>query len=167
MSETICNLENELLKCNDWDPHTLHVSVQANIPKRDCLDDDVPFAIKRELIVDVPIDPHGFADVYIDNTTGLTVDLPGTLNANRLKAAIPLAIEVAAQPNDVDEPIPREPMVAQDKLKAEGGLAKLKVISGWLFNFRALTVSLPEHKHITWSGGIQSCSTAAERQRKH
>ncbi len=47
-------------------------------------------------------------------------------------------------------------MVAQDKLKAEGGLAKLKVILGWLFNFPALTVSLPEHKHITWSGENQS-----------
>jgi hypothetical protein len=77
-------------------------------------------------IVDVPIDPHGFAEVYIDNTTGLTVNLPGTLNADRLEAAIPLAIEVAARPNNVNKPIPRKPMVAQDKLKAEGGLANLK-----------------------------------------
>ena len=65
---------------------------------------------------------------YINDTTGLTVNLPGTLNADRLEAAIPLAIEVAARPNNVNEPIPREPMVAQDKLKAEGGLAELKVI---------------------------------------
>jgi hypothetical protein len=142
MSETIFDLANELLKCNDWDPHTLHASVQADISKRDRLDADVPFAIGRELIVDVPIDPHDFADVYINDTPGLTVNPPGTLNADRLEASIPLAIEVAAQPNDVNEPIPRKPMVAQDKLKAEGGLAKLKVILGWLFNFRALTVSL-------------------------
>ncbi len=118
MPETICDLANELLKCNDWDPHTLHASVQANIPKRDRLDNDIPFAIGRELIMDVPIDPRGFADVYINDRTGLTANLPGTLNANRLKAAIPLAIEVAAQPNNVSEPTPREPMVAQDKLKA-------------------------------------------------
>ena len=104
-------------------------------PKKDCLDDNIPFTIGRELIVDVPIDPCGFADVYIDDRTGLTVDLPGTLNADRLEAAISLAIEVAARPDDVNEPIPREPMVAQDKLKAEGGLAKLQVILGWLFNF--------------------------------
>jgi hypothetical protein len=135
MSETICDLANELLKCDDWHPHTLHASVQADIPKRNCLDNNVPFAIRRELIVDVPIDPRGYADVYIDDTTDLTVNLPGTLNADRLKAAIPLAIEVAARPDDVNEPIPREPMVAQDKLKAEGGLAKLKVVLGWLFNF--------------------------------
>ena len=99
-------------------------------PKKDCLDNNVPFAIGRELIVDVPIDPCGFADMYINDTTGLTVNLPGTLNADRLEAAIPLAIKVAARPNDINEPIPREPMVAQDKLKTEGGLAKLKVILG-------------------------------------
>ncbi len=156
MSETICDLANELLKCDDWDPHTLHASVQADIPKRDCLKDNVPFAIGQELIVDVPINSCSFADMYINDTTGLTVDLPGTLNANRLEAAIPLVIEVAAWPNNVNEPIPRKPMVAQEKLKAEGGLAELKLILGWLFNFRALTMSLPEHKHIAWLGEIQS-----------
>ena len=62
--------------------------------------------ISRELIVDIPIDPRGYADVYIDDTTGLTVDLPGTRNADWLEAAIPLAIKVAARPNDANEPIP-------------------------------------------------------------
>ncbi len=93
-------------------------------------------------------------DVYIDDTTGLTINLPRTRNANRLEAAIPLAIEVAAQPNNVNKPIPWEPMVAQDKLKAEEGLAETKVILGWHFNFCTLTVTLPEHKHIAWSSKI-------------
>ncbi len=112
MSETICDLANELLKCDDWDPHTLHALVQADIPKRDCFNEDVPFAIRRELIVNVPIDPPSFADVYINDTTGLTVNLPGTLNTDRLEAVIPLAIKVAARPNNVNEPIPHKPMVA-------------------------------------------------------
>jgi hypothetical protein len=156
MSKTICNLANELLKCKEWDQRTLHATVQADIPARKYLCNDVPFAIGRELIIDIPINPHGYADVYINNTTGLTIDLPGTHNADRLEAAIPLAIEVAAQPNNVNKPIPREPMVAQDKLKAEGGLAETKVILGWHFNFRTLTVTLPEHKHIAWSGEIRA-----------
>ena len=71
-----------------------------------------------------------------------------------MEAAIPLAIEVAARPNDVNEPIPCKKMVAEDKLKAEGGLSETKTILGWLFNFRTLTVSLPEHKHIAWSREI-------------
>ncbi|KAL3809165.1 hypothetical protein ACHAXA_004664 [Cyclostephanos tholiformis] len=69
---------------------------QVDVPACNYLNDDVPFATARELIVDIPVDPRGYADVYIDDTTGLTVDLPGTLNVDRLKAAIPLAIEVTA-----------------------------------------------------------------------
>ncbi len=46
-------------------------------------------------------------------------------------------------------------MVAEDKLKAEGGLSETKVILGWLFNFPTLTVFLPDHKHIAWSQEIK------------
>ena len=113
-SETICDLANELLKCDDWEPADLHASVQEDIPSRQSLDENIPFAAGRELIVDIPVDPRGYADVYIDDTTGLTVDLPGTRNADRMDAAIPLAIEVAACPNNMNEPIPREKMVAED-----------------------------------------------------
>jgi hypothetical protein len=75
MSESICDLANGLLKCEEWDPLTLHALVQADIPTREYLDKDVTFAMGRELIVDVPVDPHGYADIYIiiDNTTGLTI----------------------------------------------------------------------------------------------
>jgi hypothetical protein len=75
----------------------------------------------RELIVDVPVNPRSYVDVYIDTTTKLTIDLPGTCNTDRFEVATPLAIEVAAWPNDINKPIPWEPMVAQEKLKAEGG----------------------------------------------
>jgi hypothetical protein len=106
VSGTVCDLANKLLRCNDWDTLTLHSSVQQEISTHQYLDNDVPFTEGRELIVDVPIDHRGYADVYIDDTTGLTIDLPGTQNAKRLKAAILLAIEVAARPHDKNEPIP-------------------------------------------------------------
>jgi hypothetical protein len=128
MSESICDLENELLKCKEWDSLTLHALVQADIPTQEYLDDDIPFAMGRESIVDIPVNLHGYVDIYINDMTGLTINLPKTRNANRLEAAIPLAIEVAARPNDINEPIPQEPMVVQEKLKAEGGLAETKII---------------------------------------
>jgi len=93
--------------------------------------------------------------VYIDDTTGLTVDLTGMNNADRLEVSIPLAIETAARPRDINKPIPCEKMVAEDKLAAEGGLTETKVILGWFFNFRTLTVSLQEHKHTAWSSDIK------------
>jgi hypothetical protein len=50
-------------------------------------------------------------------------------------------------------------MVAKDKLLAEGGLLETKGILGWLFNFRTLTISLPEHKFIVWTSAIQKMIT--------
>jgi hypothetical protein len=148
MSETVFDLANELLKCEDWNPKDLQASVQQNTPPRQYLDGDVPIKRGRKLIVDMPIDPRGYADVYIDNTMGLPINLPGTTNAEHLEAVIPLAIKVAACPNNANKPIPCKKMVMEDKLKAEGGLAETKAILGWHFNFRTLTVTLPEHKYI-------------------
>jgi hypothetical protein len=55
MSKTICDLANKLLKCKDCDPLTLHLSVQKEIPTCQYLDNNIPFAEGRELIVEVPI----------------------------------------------------------------------------------------------------------------
>ncbi len=98
ISETICDLANELLQFEDWEPLTLHSSIQKEIPTQLYLDDNIPFAIEREVIIDVPINHWGYADVYIDNTTGLTINLPGPQNADKLEAAIPLMINMAARP---------------------------------------------------------------------
>ena len=159
ISETICDLANELVQCEDWDPTNLHASVQKDIPPPQFLNNDIPFAEGRELIVDIPVDPRGKADVYINDTIGLKINIPGSNNIERMAAAIPLSIEVAARPNDPKEPIPREKMVAEDKLTAEGGLSETNIILGWLFNFRTLTVSLPEHKYIAWSNELTQMMT--------
>jgi hypothetical protein len=129
--------------------------VQHKILTWEYLPDNVPFAIGIELISNIPINNCGYADVYINNNSSLTVDLPGTENANRLEAAILLTIKVAAWLNNEHEHIPHKPMIAKDKLTVDGGLAETKIVLGWHFNFRTLTVTLPEHKHIAWSAKIQ------------
>jgi hypothetical protein len=125
------------------------------IPPQEYLPDEVPFAKARKLIVDVPVDLCKSIDCYIDDTPGLTVNIPGTENMSRLEAMIPLAIEVAARPDNENEPIPHKTMVAKDKLLDEGSLSETKVILGWLFNFRTLAVCLPDHKFIAWTTAIQ------------
>ncbi len=96
----------------------------------------MPFAIRQESIANVSVDHRGYANLYINNTTGLTVTLPRTENANRLETAIPLAIEVAAWCNNKHAPIPCEPIFGKDKLAVEGDLAETKIIHGRHFNFR-------------------------------
>jgi hypothetical protein len=55
--ETVCDLANELLKCKDSESGDLHASAQKNIPPKKYLDGNIPFAIGRDLIMDIPIDP--------------------------------------------------------------------------------------------------------------
>ncbi len=58
-------------------------------------------------------------------------------------------------------------MYARDKLKAEAGLSKTKMILGWSFDFRRLLISLPKNKFIAWTTTInkllvEGSSTAKE-----
>jgi hypothetical protein len=106
------------------------------------------------LIVEIPVDPRGTHNVYIDNIIGLTVDIPGSNNVARGQAAALLAIDATARPNHPNKPIPRESMYARDKLKAEAGFSDTKMILGWSFDFRRLLISLPENKFIAWTTTI-------------
>ena len=45
-------------------------------------------------------------------------------------------------------------MAALAKILAEVGAEEKKVILGWMINFRALTVSLPQNKYESWKRGI-------------
>ena len=153
-SETICDLAMHILQHEDWDPSTLHAPNQELLPVAKLMPDDVPFGEGKQLITDVPIDPKGMVEVYIDDTCGLTIDIAETNNTLRLERAILLAIYVASRPKDSNEPIPREEMAALNKLIAEAGLEEQKIILGWVFNFRKLLLSLPKNKYLAWSESI-------------
>ena len=155
ISEPICDLAMAILQHPDWDPERLHAPNPELVPPAEIMEDSIPFGVGRELIVDVPVDPRGTTDVYIDDTMGLTIDVAGSNNAMRLERAILLAIHVAARPRHESEPIPREEMAALAKLIAEAKLEERKTILGWNFDFRRLTISLPENKFEAWSRAIQ------------
>ena len=69
-----------ILKLENWDPQTLHAPNPELVPPMETLADDIPYAVGRQLILDVPVYPKGVVDVYIDDTVGLTVDQPGSNN---------------------------------------------------------------------------------------
>jgi hypothetical protein len=154
ISESVCDLANALLHDDEWDPR--HLSAPKTPPPMEALDDNIPFGIGKPLIVDIPVDPRGTVDCYIDDTVGLTVDLEDTDNTDRMRNVIPLAIHATARPVHKNEPIPRDEMAAEQKFKAEGALEERKTILGWLFDFRKLTVALPENKFVAWSDSINS-----------
>ena len=82
--------------------------------------------------MDVPVDARGTADVYIDDTIVLTVDVKDSNNVQRLEQATLLAIHCAAREKHNDETIPREEMVARAKLLSKAGAKEIKIILGWI-----------------------------------
>ena len=78
----------------------------------------------------MPVDARGTADVYIDDTIALCVDVEGADNVDRLTQATLLAIHCAAREKHPDEPIPREEMAVLAKLIAETGANGVKTIFG-------------------------------------
>ena len=82
------------------------------------------------------------------------MDAKNSNNVQRLKQATLLAIHFATREKHNDESISREEMAAQAKLIAEAGAEEIKIIMGWIFNFRTLTISLPEKNYVAWKVAI-------------
>jgi hypothetical protein len=155
ISEAICDLANAILHNDNWDPDKLFAPNQHLVLVWTLLDNDIPFAKGAKLIVDIPINPHGMHDLYINNIIGLTVDIPGTDHVARWQVAALLTINTTAWPNHPEEPTPHKSMDARDKLIAEMGPTKTKIILGWDFDFRRLLISLPQNKFDAWTTNIR------------
>jgi hypothetical protein len=149
--KSIHNLANTILYDNSWDPHSDYAPCQHLVPPIDLMDNSIPFAEGTEQIVNIPVDPRGMGNVYIDDLVQAAVIIDGTDNAIRCKHATLLAIDACARPKHPNEPISREEMEACIKLKAEAGLEEQKTILGWLVDTRCLLLSLPNNKFVAWT----------------
>jgi hypothetical protein len=154
IAESICNLANKTLLRDEWEPLSLFSPAQHLAPEKTHLTDDIPFGIGRELVVDIPVDPQGKNDIYINDFVGLMVDIDSSDNAKRMESAPLLTVSVTSREVSELEPLPRDDMDAQNKLIAETRLTKQKIILGWSFDFRRMTISLPENKFRAYSKAI-------------
>lgn len=101
---------------------------QSTVGEKKVLDDDIPFGISHEQIVDIPVDLRGFNNLYIDFLVSLTVSIDD--NASRMARSSMLAIHSAACLINENEPISREVMEAMNKHLAEAAPEEIKVIIG-------------------------------------
>ena len=82
------------------------------------------------------------------------MDVEDSNNVQRLEQTTLLNIHCAAREKHNNEPIPRNEMAAGKKLLAKAGAEEIKIILGWILNFRTLTIALPENKYIAWKVAI-------------
>jgi hypothetical protein len=115
------------------------------------MDDSIPFTEGAEQSVDIPIDPQGTGNIYINDFIETTIVIKGTDNVIRCEQATLLAIDVSAHPKHISEPIPHEDFKACNKLSAEAGLEEQKTVLGWLIDTRCLLLSFPDNKFVAWT----------------
>ena len=152
--ESIYDLSIAIIQDDGWDSTSLCDPNGHLVPPPLFLDNSIPFEEGKYLIIDVPVDARGTADVYIDDTISLTVDIEDSNNVQRLMQATLLATHFAAQEKHNDEPIPNEEMAARAKILAEAGAEEIKIILCWILNIRTLTIALPENKYFAWKEAI-------------
>jgi hypothetical protein len=149
----MADLANAIIQNKFWDPIETYdpLSDELDPPLR--LPNSIPFHPAKELAVSLPKNDLGKVDIYIDDSIGITPNLPNV--THRVSRAIPLAIRTLARPLDSSDIIPRNDIISLKKFKAEGRLEEQKTVLGWIINTRSLKISLPTHKHSKWRGEIE------------
>jgi hypothetical protein len=103
--ESIYDLANDILFDENWDQLTNYAPSQHLVRAMEVLGASIPFAEGADLIVDIPVDPRGTGDIYIDDLIQATVVIDGTDNAIHCERAMLLAIDTCTRPKHPNEPI--------------------------------------------------------------
>ena len=109
------------------------------------------------MMVEVPIEPVGKSDVYIDNT--VTISLHSANNNPKASAAVPLVIHTLGRPLLPTKPISQADLLCLRKLLAEGHLEEVKNTLGWDIDTQTFSVKLPTHKFTAWNQSIVTILT--------
>ena len=122
--------------------------MKDSIPPAKHLDETIPIALGRSIIIDIPDYSQGKVDLYIDDGVSISCK-PDDRNLQQLENAVPLAIYLVAREIHKNEPLPQDDMLTIHKMLAEGAAEETKIILGWLYDTCRLKVFLPEHKFIS------------------
>jgi hypothetical protein len=154
ISETITDTANRILNDAYWDPNSLSPKISKIIPKTHLLDPTIPFAKAKPLLVNIPLEPIGQSDVYIDDICTVGI-LDSKQNEEKLRKSILLAMETIGRPLNMNEKITRDDLPSIDKLLSEAGLSEQKCLLGWILDTRRLRISLHMEKYTYWRNQIQ------------
>jgi hypothetical protein len=152
LSEIITDTINDLINCEDWDPHEVCSEFTSRIPPPIPLPEDIPYASTRSLSVQIPDIARGKADNFIDDIISCVVDKKD--NLRRIIAAPCTVIHAMGHSPSSETFIPRQDLISDEKNEAEGAPEEIKICLGWSVDSRRLLVSLPSHKFKAWTSQI-------------
>jgi hypothetical protein len=163
-------LSNEISRCKEWDPASLHSEAQPVAPPPLRLGGNIPFGPGRPMAIQIPIGPPdevGMVDGFIDDLINLFLDTPA--NCRRQPHVVPLAMHVTSRPHAGHdrEPITRRPLLSAAKLLVEGTPEEIQVVLGWRIDTRRLTIALPDDKFQAWIADIEKVIRAGGKCEYH
>ena len=122
-----------------------------------------PFIAAQRADVIVETDTHGRADVFIDDIipVGIWSD-----QCSCLIHIVLLVIDVMGCPLNLNDSLPRDPLLALNKLAAESQLAESFTVLGWDVDTRKFTVALTDEKYTVWIGEINTLLQAQQTKVK-
>jgi len=155
-SETLTDLSNDISRSN-YSPATFQSPTTSpeHLAEKVAHPDGVPFKKGEETAVEIPLSETRRKDCFIDDI--IAVFLATTENLLRECHTVPVAVHVMSRPHmgEEHEPVPRRPLLAPDKLEAEGRPSERQVVLGWMVDTRELRVSLPTDKFRAWMEDLE------------
>ena len=155
-SETLTDLSNDI-STSPYEPtdFTAPTVEPEHLEEKECMPDDAPFGQGILPAVELPIHSTSRKDCFIDDIIAVFLDT--IANRRREGHVVPLAVHLMSRPHagDDHEPVVRRPLLAPDKLSAEGRPCEVQIVLGWEVNTRRLTVALPFDKFTAWMGDIE------------
>lgn len=141
LTDLVVDLAQRLAEDDTWNPSLLHSDLIDQVPQ--------PVYTPRDKASARPLQDSiecfdSYQDGYIDDLIGIVVVTDKTL-IQKVKHAVPLILSSLFRPIFPDDAIhlERAPILAPDKLLAEGGLTEIKTILGWVVDTDRLLIRLP------------------------
>lgn len=158
VSDAIGDVAQDLICDESWDPFSLCSQFEWTSFDPSYEDPSIPFSKADPLSVDIPYRKF-VTDNYIDDLFQAGIILENNDCLKRLQEAVPLVLDAIFRPVLKDDDCLRNPIISETKHIAEGRIAEVKPILGWIINTRQFRVYLDKHKHDDWVRDIDQCIT--------
>lgn len=112
--------------------------------------------------VSMPVGSGSRKDCFIDDIDNVFLGTKKNLEVEGF--IVPLAAHLMSRPHagEKEEPIPRKPLFASNKLDAEGRPSEIRIVIGWGVDTRKMVVFLPEDKFQAWLSDVQEATTGGK-----
>jgi hypothetical protein len=154
ISDAITDVAWDLSLDPTWDPNSQQSNFSFVNHPPTYLPTALSFGQADKLSVNLP--PRDIvSDNFIDDLFQAGVDIND--NVERLKHSVPLAMEACFRPPQDEDATKINQIINVTKHMAEGILAEIKVILGWMIDTRSFRVELPKEKAQDWLVDIIHC----------